>query len=221
MPENNKEGGLSWTQPPVLKEEKKEEQKSMKPIAQANAQAKLPARPPLVPARANNPKNMPALTSAFVAGILVGVLAGWAWFAAPEISQDTAETQGADAVARDVTDEETPATPARSASFGAGVSVSDQPAGLSVAVSGISVSKPTWVAVYESRSGEPGNALGAKLFFPGEASGSVTLLKATLPGETYFVGLQSDDGDRAYSRRGDAALLDGSGEATVAHFVAQ
>src|SRR3989344_507443 len=68
---------------------------------------------------------------------------------------------------------------------------SPQEPGRSVFLTSVAVSAPTWAVVYEERNGMPGNALGARLFLPGEASGAVSLLRATEGGKRYFVGLQT------------------------------
>ena len=47
---------------------------------------------------------------------------------------------------------------------------------------------PTWVVVFENLGGKPGNALGAKMVFPGDTSGTVDLLRGTTAGQSYFVG---------------------------------
>jgi hypothetical protein len=85
--------------------------------------------------------------------------------------------------------------------------VSPQKAGLSVAVSGVTVSEPTWVVVYESRSGKPGNVLGASLFFPGGSSGKVELLRATVAGQSYFVTERKDNGDHRFSLSADSLVM--------------
>lgn len=84
---------------------------------------------------------------------------------------------------------------------------SPQKAGLSVMVSGVTVSEPTWVVVYESRNGKPGNVLGASLFFPGGASGTVELLRGTVAGQSYFVTERKDNGDHRFSLSADPLIM--------------
>jgi len=86
------------------------------------------------------------------------------------------------------------------------VSVSDQPAGNSVEVTGLSLSSAGWVAIYDTRDGVPGWILGAKRFLPGDKEGVVPLLRQTVPGETYFAILHGDDGDLLFDKRKDVAL---------------
>ncbi len=68
---------------------------------------------------------------------------------------------------------------------------------------------PTWVAVYESRDGKPGNVLGAGLFSADQQSGTVDLLRGTIAGQTYFVTEQTDNGDHRFSLKDDALVLVG------------
>lgn len=96
-----------------------------------------------------------------------------------------------------------------------------QSAGYSVSVSSISVSAPTWAVVYDNNNGMPGNALGAALFTPEKGSGIIRLLRATESGKKYFVGLQTDDGDRTFSLHGDAQVIDPDGRSVLASFVVQ
>jgi len=95
---------------------------------------------------------------------------------------------------------------------------SPQDSGLQVAVSNISVSVPTWVVVYESRNGQPGNVLGAALFVAGRTSGAVELLRATLPGQTYFAGQARDDGDHIFSMQSDMPVRGTNGDPVWAQF---
>lgn len=148
-------------------------------------------------------------------GVVVGVLAVWALGGmfkndAPEPRITTAD---------ETSNEATPAEEVGGATTFvsntgtiAGLSVpSVQDAGLEVAVASVKVSQPTWVVVYESRGGQPGNALGAALFFAESKSGVVRLLRATLPGQTYFVGQSIDDGDRVFSLQADERVRDVQG----------
>jgi hypothetical protein len=91
-----------------------------------------------------------------------------------------------------------------------------------VAVSRVLVSQPTWVVVYEDHAGVPGNALGAELFLPqseGTAqSGTVELLRGTLPGQTYFAGEALDDGDKIFSLTNDKPIRDAQGNPVLVQF---
>jgi hypothetical protein len=84
------------------------------------------------------------------------------------------------------------------------------------------VSQPTWVVIYEDHAGVPGNALGAALFLPqsGNAaqSGTVELLRGTLPGQTYFAGEALDDGDKVFSLASDKPVRDAQGNPVLVEF---
>lgn len=97
---------------------------------------------------------------------------------------------------------------------------SPQKAGTQVAVSGVTVSTPVWVVVYESREGKPGNVLGASLFFPGTPSGTVELLRGTIAGQSYFVTERKDNGDRKFSLTADSLVLGTDGQPMWATFTA-
>lgn len=97
---------------------------------------------------------------------------------------------------------------------------SPQAAGLKVAVSGVTVSEPTWVVVYESRNGTPGNVLGASLFFPGTPWGNVELLRGTVAGQTYFVTERKDNGDHQFSLKSDPFVLGDDGQPSWVTFTA-
>ncbi len=89
--------------------------------------------------------------------------------------------------------------------------VDDQAAGPSVSISELNIARPTWVVVYVSREGSPGNALGARLFFASDKQGKVGLLRNTQAGQSYFIGLSVDNGDRAFSLAKDKLLADADG----------
>lgn len=82
---------------------------------------------------------------------------------------------------------------------------------MQIVVSNVSVEVPTWIVIYESRDGEPGNVLGAALFTATRKSGTVDLLRTTLPGQGYFASEARDDGDRMYSIEKDTPVRDGEG----------
>ncbi|HVY72980.1 MAG TPA: hypothetical protein VG984_02955 [Candidatus Paceibacterota bacterium] len=95
---------------------------------------------------------------------------------------------------------------------------SPQAAGIHVDIATASVSEPTWVVVYESRNGAISNILGAALFFKGQTSGSVELLRGTMTGQTYFVGEARDDGDHKFSLVKDSPVLDTNGNPLLVQF---
>lgn len=89
---------------------------------------------------------------------------------------------------------------------------SPQDAGTAIAINSMSLSAPTWIIVYESHNGVPGNILGAGLFFPGDTSGNVQLLRATTSGQTYLVTAAVDNGDKLFSIKDEKPVMDSSGK---------
>jgi len=75
----------------------------------------------------------------------------------------------------------------------------------------MTLTEPTWVIVYESRDGNPGNILGAGLFFKGDTSGTVTLLRATTSGKSYFASAAIDNGDKTFAKADEKYVADQSG----------
>lgn len=95
---------------------------------------------------------------------------------------------------------------------------SPQDAGMEVLVTVESVPAPTWVVVYESNDGKPGNVLGAAFFTQTITANSVSLLRGTQPGRTYFVGKTHDDGDRKYALDIDPVVRDNEGNPVLVEF---
>jgi len=95
-------------------------------------------------------------------------------------------------------------------------------AGTKVMVSNVSVTKPTWIVVYDNNNGVAGNALGAKLFAPvsqgGSTSGAITLLRATKTGQTYLIGQNVDNGDAKFSKQLDKAVTGADGKPLLMTF---
>lgn len=197
MQQDSKQPGLSWSAP--------KHADSGNQQAQQAPTAGAPASP--APGGRNTMHTQaPMYASFFVAGIIIGVLLGTATSGATSGETSKAATSTAQA----------PAPSAASGSQGAQrtaapVAVADQPAGLSVAIGAINIARPTWVVVYVSREGKPGNALGARLFFAGDKQGTVSLLRSTEAGQSYFVGLVVDNGDRVFSLSKDKPLADADG----------
>ncbi len=99
--------------------------------------------------------------------------------------------------------------------------VETQYAGMSVAVAHVEVSSPTWVAVYESSNGKPGNILGAALFLTSTENGTVELLRATRADQEYLVGEFTDNGDRVFSLKADAPVSNAAGNPILVPFKVQ
>ena len=96
-----------------------------------------------------------------------------------------------------------PSSPQIPANLRVGINVSDQPAGTSVFVTGLSLTQSQWIAVYEDRDGQPGNILGASHVFPGYISTSVDLLRNTEAGGKYYAAVLNDNGDEFFDRLSD------------------
>ena len=191
MSENNsndqKQGGLSWTTP---------------------AQSPMPVQKPVITPKVQvmplkQASNSTKYIIMIVLGVIAGVIIAWGYSAlrSPQEAASTSDTNtGADT-----------STALISAS-GLGLTIaSPQIAGNSVAVAKAAVSAPTWIVVYENNGGQPGNALGAALFFPENQGGTVELLRGTSAGKSYLATEQVDNGDRKFSLKDDQFLsVDGS-----------
>ena len=208
MEQNNstdKKASLSWSSPAA----------AAKPAAPA--QKALPTAP--------QASFIGRYVGIFAAGIVVGFLFSWGYSSmsgpgAPVASNTSSSTTG----------KTNTSAAAGASSIAAGVVIdttsnaalevaSPQRAGLSVAINKVTVAKPTWVVVYESRDGAPGNVLGAHLFFESRA-GTVTLLRSTVAGAEYFVGTSVDNGDRKYSKAADKPATAEDGSLEVVSFTA-
>lgn len=152
-----------------------------------------------------------------VLGVIAGVLIAWGFSAARKGTPSTAtnasstvSTQGTQAVgsASDNLGINTNSAPAIGADPGFTI-MSPQTAGSQVVVYKAIVSQPTWIVVYDNKGGQPGNALGAALFFPEVQSGTVELLRPTLSGKSYLAVKQVDNGDRKFQLHGDQFLSEG------------
>lgn len=205
MQEENKQPGLSWSVPksttPAAQEPASVPQAVSGTVASAPKLA-FPSDKKIAPTQ------MPVYAGLLVGGIILGVLLTTLWSSygksenMPEAATSTAQAAAASTTAVAVA-QTTPTAPA--------LVVEDQPAGPSVAISKLNIARPTWVVVYVSREGKPGNALGARLFFAGDKQGKVGLLRNTGSGQGYFVGLSVDDGDRAFSLSKDKPIADADG----------
>jgi len=196
----NKQNGLSWSAP------QNQNNQQQKPQAHNN-------KPPMVVA-ATADKNAAKYAGMAVVGIIAGVLIAWGWVSW-QGSPDT--TAGGNMAISTATDSSTGGmgvgtNTGTTSAIGSSSSLtiaSPQAAGTSVAVSKAVVTSPTWIVVYENKDGGPGNALGAALFFPGNQTGTVELLRGTTPGKTYLAVKQVDNGDRKFSLKDDQFLSEG------------
>ena len=221
---NQKQGGLSWTQPP-------QSAKSISQVTPPPMSAKSSA--PHVSQNASQKKSLDKVANkntgnvrtagVFAAGVIVGLIIGWGWFSLGVDGTKVADTPS-DASPTTETDTtsgagvSTGSPPAIVASSGALSLLSPQDAGLRAIVSQVSVAVPTWVVVYDNIGGKPGNALGAAMFFPGETAGDVQLLRGTLGNQTYFAGEYVDNGDHIFSKQSDTQVMSITGSPLLVEF---
>lgn len=203
---NNNQGGekkpqLTWTQPA---------------IPQAQSQKNTPVSTP-----ADTKKHLYKTTTFRNAAISLLLIAAVGVVAATIVAKKDKNSEGAALTAPSKTATSTDGTnivPSSQTPSGDLAIASPQQAGLHVVVSKVSVTVPTWVVVYENHNGQPGNVLGAGLFMSGTNSGTIDLLRGTLPEQTYFVGKARDDGDRKYSLQNDLVLRDANGDPVLVQF---
>lgn len=210
MPEDKKQQNLAWSAP-----------EKPAPLQEADPQGSTPQTLSPQSSRRNMPTQAPIYASFLVGGIIVGVLLATAQSAYDQREDSAIATSTAQSAITTTTAASGTAAAANSASTEASVLVSDQPAGGSVAIGQLAIARPTWVVVYVSREGKPGNALGARLFFAGDKQGRVSLLRNTIKGQAYVVGLSADDGDRIFSLSKDKPVADADGRPLWATFRAQ
>ena len=99
--------------------------------------------------------------------------------------------------------------PAGSATFSVPAT---QDAGSQVSVTGLSLSAPTWIIVYDNAdSATPGWILGAGLYFPGDSAGTVHLLRPTVSSKTYSVSAALDDGNKSFNKATEKYVTDATG----------
>ncbi|MBX4192231.1 hypothetical protein KW798_01970 [Candidatus Parcubacteria bacterium] len=221
--QGQKPQSLSWSQP-----SQSNTQQSPKLIS--NPPPKNPSMHPAIAAVQHN-YGRGALTGSFVVGLIIGVLLGWTWFSLRNDSASgdasatpTATSTKTSTSSTKTTTTKTPTSAPTTVSNSNGIKVTPVTS-LQVDVANVSVTKPTWVVVYDNVKGAPGNALGARLFFPmskgGTTSGSITLLRGTVSGKEYFVGQNVDNGDGKFSKQSDKAVVDSGGKAVVLTFTAK
>lgn len=100
-----------------------------------------------------------------------------------------------------------------------GLSVEDQSAGSIIHITGLSITEPRWVAIYDERDGQPGWILGAKRFLSGDTEGDVMLLRATESGKKYYAVIHNDDGNLEFNKQLDG--LPPTDSITIVSFMAK
>jgi hypothetical protein len=98
-----------------------------------------------------------------------------------------------------------PLPPVVPANTRVGITVGDQPAKKSVAVTEIAVKAMSWIAIYDEREGKPGSILGAQRVNPEDTATTVELLRreGTVAGQKYYAAILPDNGDGVFDRLTD------------------
>jgi hypothetical protein len=238
-----KQSSLSWSQPP----QSSGGAASAKPISQVTTS---PVQSKISPPKAENKPAAQAsksytsnsssggagrMAGMFAAGVVVGLIVGWGWSSLRTTPADVAVNENGTqtgAVATSGTNTGTPTGSAGGTNSGTSVSsgstagqgslsVAAQAAGAAVAISSFSVGEPTWIVVFDNNNGVPGNALGAAMFFPGQSSGTIELLRATVAGKSYLVGEYVDNGDHIFSKQQDTQVKNIAGAPLLVEFSAR
>ncbi len=159
--------------------------------------------------------------TSFGAGVLVGALLVWGWGAMNTSTPSNTATNtidGGTLVPANSTTSTGGSTIAGTAGMGTtatnDLEIANQAAGMQVVVADSTVAAPTWLVVYELYQGKPVRALGATMFFPeyNGKGGIITLLRATQPGMTYFVGQSLDTGDHTFTPHVNKEVVDSNGK---------
>lgn len=170
------------------------------------------------------------LAVSFVIGLLVGAGAVWVWTANVKKAEAPEKEDAKSAVTTEKTDS-VPSTPTGTSKDTSTIPVSASAVDLAVNnqtsgnhVNVQSVSFPNgggWVAIHDVAEGEIKNALGAQYFSEGSWSGTVSLLRNTVVGNTYAAVLYGDNGDRQFNLETDKLLTDkNTSQAIMKFFVA-
>ncbi|MEN9413564.1 MAG: hypothetical protein RLZZ342_651 [Candidatus Parcubacteria bacterium] len=94
------------------------------------------------------------------------------------------------------------------------VSVEDQAPGTSVAISQVTLKRPSWVAIKDTNDW----VLGAAWFNGSGENLSVPLLRATTMGDVYQAVIYMDNGDKKFDRHVDTLLVSAEGAPVSATF---
>ena len=155
------------------------------------------------------------LVGALVGGLVIGVLVSSLWVRSSATNKAASlSTSSASDVTTAVTKAPSMAVPSSDiskSSLSDLLIIPDQPAGLSVRVDKAAVGDNDWIVIHEDVRGMPGRALGAARFVGGSTSGTVELLRGTVPGNTYHGLIYKDDGDHIFSIDRDIPVRDSSG----------
>jgi hypothetical protein len=221
--QGSKQGGLSWSTPSSSQGSQNTNAQTSPLLGGAKPVAPVVSKPASLPsntrARATENNNSMRSVWIFIAGLVVGMILIWSWDAVMTSNtpvengtQNPANTTGS--TGNTTTIGGTGAqTTAPGTVLSEDVVVLGQDAGNAVVVKDASVAGPTWLVVYELFNGKPIRALGATMFFPeyNGKGGVISLLRATQPNTTYFVGQSMDSGNHTFTPHVNKEVLDSSG----------
>src|SRR5262249_16627222 len=98
------------------------------------------------------------------------------------------------------------------------VTVNDQTAGASVTVADLTLMKPSWVVIRDTK----GWALGAEWFYGSGKDLSISLLRNTVAGQTYQAVIYIDNGNKKFDLHcGDTLVTDSQGAPVSSTFTAK
>jgi hypothetical protein len=125
---------------------------------------------------------------------------------------DTVATTTGEKTALDVTAPAPTVRPTTASAIASGetVTIDDQPAGETVALSQATLKAPSWIAVRDTA----GRVLGAHWFATSVENQTFSLLRATKAGEVYQAVIYVDNGDKKFDLHADT-LLTSSEDAPV------
>lgn len=245
--EKPKQSGLSWSQPAPASINKQ----TKPPTAQVPPPRTTPMVPAYMQQKGGPKQGNRKFLGILAGGVLLGFIVGWAWFAfRPATDEGPIVTNGNNT---ENTTEENTSTGGTNTSTTGGTGTSStggsdgggivpvtvpgvqaaandfvsvptpQAPGNRVLISGLTVSVPTWIVVYDNKGGVRGNALGAALFFPTSPNSpiNIALLRSTIAGQSYFIGRRVDNGDKIFSMQSDAAVIDAGGNPVYQTLIVQ
>lgn len=163
---------------------------------------------------------------AFITGLLIGGLLVWVFSSTPESKKDemtkddtktevTVPPNENSEVSSGIDAETESESTSKNEITGTGsITVLDQSAGDSVAISNLSFPQTSgWVVVRDYMDGNPGNVLGAARYDAelGLVPTTVSLMRSTIADNHYEVIFYSNEGDQGFSLKEDT-LVEGTGK---------
>ncbi len=150
-----------------------------------------------------------------IGAAVIVLVVGGAWLVMRDRTPDVADTNVVATTTPTSTtvtaDNNVPKGTVTATSDGEAVTVANQAAGTSVALSSISLTRASWIAVRDDMS-----ILGAAWFPSSATSGSVDLQRATVSGKSYRVVIYVDDGDKKFDFKKDQLITADGGPIGVA-----